>query len=100
VREKSRNEIAVEKTLDLLRAYWDDRASPDERVEMLRIAGEFDRDLRYTTPEEIEALAAASFGALAPRMLLALALAHLNEMREADHEAEVAERRAGWSTTP
>ena len=97
---KTKNEIAVEKTFDLLRAYWDDRASPDERVEMLRIAGEFDRDIRYTTPEEIEALAAAPFGALAPRVLLALALAHLNEIGDTDHEVEVAEKRAGWSTTP
>jgi hypothetical protein len=100
VREKSRNEIEVERTLDLLRAYWDDRASPDERVEMLQIAGDFDRDLRYMTPEEVEALAAAPFGALAPRMLHALAMAHLDAMGEADHEVEVAEKRAGRSTTP
>jgi hypothetical protein len=97
---KAKNETAVEKTLDLLRAYWDDRAGPDERVEMLKVAGDFDRDLRYGRPEEIEALAASPFGALNPRVLLALALAHLNEMGDADREAEVAERRAGWSTTP
>ena len=98
--EKSRNEIAVEKTFDLLRAYWDDRAGPEERAEMLRIAGDFDRDLRYGRPEEIDALARGRFGDLGPRALLALALAHWNEMREVDHEAEVAEKRAGWSTTP
>lgn len=97
---KTRNETAVERTFDLLRAYWDDRAAPEERVEMLRAAGEFDRDLRYGRPEEIEALAGAPFGALMPRHLLALALAHWNETREGDHEAEVAEGRAGWSTTP
>jgi hypothetical protein len=97
---KTKNEIAVEETIGLLRAYWDDRASPDERVEMLRAAGEFDRGLRYARPEEMEALAAGAFGALAPRVLLALALAHLDAMGETDHEVEVAERRAGWSTTP
>ena len=100
MREKNRNEIAVEETIRLLRAYWDDRACPDERVEMLRAAGEFDRDLRYMRPEEVEALAAAPFAALSPRVLLALALAHLNEMGDTDREAEVAERRAGWSATP
>ena len=100
MREKTRNEIAVEETIRLLRAYWDDRAGPEERAEMLRIAGEFDRDLRYMRPEEIEALAASPYGALAPGVLLALALAHWNEMAEADREAEIAERRAGWSTTP
>ena len=97
---KTRNEMAVDKTLDLLRGYWNDRAAPAERIDMLRIAGEFDRDLRYMRPEEVEALAAAHFGALAPRVLLALALAHLNALGDTDHEVEVAEKRAGWSVTP
>ena len=102
---KPTNEIEVAKTLGLLRAYWDGNAPPAERVEMLRAAGEFDRDLRFMRHEEVEALAASPFAALSPRMLLALALAHLNEIEEmeddlADAEVEAAEKRAGWSTTP
>ena len=72
---KTPNQIAVERALATVGAYWDDRAGPEERAEMLQTACE------TTLPRVAEAEGAVwqPFGSLAPRYQLTLALAHLAE---------------------